>query len=88
MTQSDSSKNGPISGEIVDEGKGNNGLPTFAYVLIALACTIYIINPTAGIFEFLPDNLPLIGNLDEASATAALLYALSNLGLIPWSKND
>ena len=34
----------------------------------------------------LPDNLPIIGNLDEASATAGLLYALSGLGVIPWKR--
>ncbi len=29
---------------------------------------LYVLNPTAGIFEFLPDNLPVVGNLDEAAA--------------------
>lgn len=38
-------------------------------------CGIYLINPTAGIIEMLPDNIPFIGNLDEAGATAFIIYA-------------
>jgi len=51
--------------------------------LIALAgllSFIYLINPTFGVFEFLPDNLPLVGNVDEATATAVLLGALRYFG--------
>ncbi len=29
---------------------------------------LYVLNPTAGIFELLPDVLPGVGNLDEAAA--------------------
>lgn len=43
-------------------------------VALVLGC-VYILNPTAGIFEFLPDNLPLVGNLDEAGATALVIWA-------------
>jgi len=42
---------------------------------------LYLINPTAGIFEFLPDNLPLIGNLDEAAAVVIILSTLRYYGL-------
>jgi hypothetical protein len=38
---------------------------------------VYIINPTFGVFEFIPDNWPLIGNLDEAGATALLIWAIN-----------
>ncbi len=31
--------------------------------------------------EFLPDNIPLVGNLDEATATMVLLGALRYFGL-------
>jgi len=40
---------------------------------------LYIINPTAGLLEFIPDNMPLVGNLDEAGATAMLLWAIAEL---------
>jgi hypothetical protein len=33
-----------------------------------LAAVGYLTNPTAGIFELIPDNIPGIGNLDEAAA--------------------
>jgi len=49
--------------------------------LLGLFCLIYILNPTAGIFELIPDNLPIIGNLDEAAALAALLMCLKYFGI-------
>ena len=48
---------------------------------LGLLATIYILNPTAGFFEIIPDNLPLIGNLDEAAAVALLLMCLSYFGI-------
>jgi hypothetical protein len=51
----------------------------------ALACVglsaLYIMNPTAGLFELIPDNLPFVGNLDEAAAAALLLSGLRYFGL-------
>lgn len=41
---------------------------------------LYMLNPTAG-FDFLPDILPLVGNLDEMGATILLLRSGANLGL-------
>lgn len=49
--------------------------------LLGLFCLIYILNPTAGIFELIPDNLPIIGNLDEAAALATLLMCLKYFGI-------
>ena len=51
--------------------------------LVALAgivAAVYLVNPTLGLFEFLPDNLPLVGNIDEATATMVLLGALRYFG--------
>lgn len=42
---------------------------------------IYLLNPTAGVFEVIPDALPIIGNLDEAAATILVLGALRALGI-------
>jgi hypothetical protein len=36
-----------------------------------------VLNPTLGIFELIPDNLPIVGNLDEG-----LAYILILLGLV------
>ena len=52
-------------------------------VLVALAgiiALIYLLNPTLGIFELIPDNLPFIGNLDEATAMKVLLAVLRYFG--------
>lgn len=50
-------------------------------VCLGLLSALYILNPTAGIFEIIPDNLPLIGNLDEAAAVALLLMCLKYFGI-------
>ena len=42
---------------------------------------IYILNPSLGVFEILPDNLPFVGNLDEATATYLIILALKEYGL-------
>lgn len=41
---------------------------------------IYLVFPTLGIFELLPDYIPFVGNLDEATASAVLLSALRYFG--------
>jgi len=52
----------------------------FAIIVTAVLCVIYLLNPTAGFFEFIPDNLPVIGNLDEATAVAILLACARYFG--------
>ena len=38
-------------------------------VVLGVGClaALYILNPTAGVFELIPDNLPLVGNLFKSS---------------------
>lgn len=50
-------------------------------ILLGILAVIYIINPGAGVFELIPDNLPLIGNLDEAAAVTLLLMCLRYFGI-------
>ena len=50
-------------------------------VIVGLISLGYIINPTAGLFELIPDNFPIVGNLDEAAATILLLSCLSYFGI-------
>jgi hypothetical protein len=52
------------------------GVPTWAVYLFTIIGIIYILNPTAGILEIVPDNLPFIGNLDEGAAFVAIWYGL------------
>ncbi len=50
-------------------------------ICLGLLSVVYLLNPTAGVFEILPDNLPFIGNLDEAAAVALLLMCLRYFGI-------
>jgi len=46
---------------------------------------LYLINPTFGLFELLPDQLPGIGNIDEAFATYVCINSLLYFGVdIRW----
>jgi hypothetical protein len=45
-----------------------------------LLSLLYLLNPTLGAFEFIPDNIPVVGNLDEAAATAVLISSLRYFG--------
>ena len=56
----------------------------FKNILVALAgliSLIYLLNPTAGILELIPDNIPIVGNLDEAAACAIILAAFRYYGV-------
>ena len=60
---------------------------TIVAVIVALLCVVYMLNPTAGFLEFIPDNLPIIGNVDEGLIMILLLGCLKYLGLdIPLTK--
>lgn len=48
-------------------------------ILLILAAGIYLLNPTAGVFELVPDNLPIVGNMDEAAAAALILWGFTLL---------
>ena len=40
---------------------------TLIYLMGIALSAIYILNPGAGVIELLPDNLPIVGNLDDVS---------------------
>lgn len=52
-------------------------------MMIALGafCVLYLMNPTFGWIEFIPDVVPVIGNIDEAGATLILLNVLKYYGI-------
>ena len=52
------------------------GIPKRLVYLMAVAGAVYMLNPTAGVLELIPDNIPLVGNLDEGGATLAVWYGL------------
>jgi len=53
---------------------------TIAIILIILSI-IYLVNPGFGFFEVLPDNMPIIGNLDELAASVILIGSMEFLGV-------
>ena len=57
----------------------SRGMPIWFIYLAGLLGLVYILNPTAGFIELIPDNLPLIGNLDEGVAMMLIWYGLVEL---------
>lgn len=55
-------------------------LKDISVIGVALIAILYIINPGAGIIEIIPDNFPIIGNLDEAAAVFIIISALKYFG--------
>lgn len=55
------------------------GVPVWAVYILAALGLVYILNPGAGVIEFIPDNLPIVGNLDEGAAFLLIWYALVEL---------
>jgi hypothetical protein len=49
-------------------------------ILGIIVSTIYLLNFTLGIWE-LPDNLPVIGHLDEFAAATLLIASLRYFGI-------
>jgi hypothetical protein len=60
-------------------GRGSCHGATTAMMAVVLSI-LFLANLTFGLIE-IPDNLPLVGNIDEALATAILVSALSRFGI-------
>ncbi|MEM3075079.1 MAG: DUF1232 domain-containing protein [Candidatus Pacearchaeota archaeon] len=52
------------------------------WIIPLLLSLFYLSNLGFGFIEFIPDNLPLIGNLDEGLFGALILYSLNKLNII------
>jgi len=50
-------------------------------ILVGLFALFYLLNPGAGVLELIPDNFPIIGNLDEAAAVYLILSCLKYFGI-------
>ncbi len=61
--------------------KKRNPIASVVVAIVGLACGVYLINPTAGVVELIPDNIPVFGNLDEAGAVAILISCFAYFGL-------
>ncbi len=56
-------------------------LKNIVVIVIGLLSILYLLNPGAGVFELIPDNIPGLGNLDEATAVVLLLSCLRYFGV-------
>ena len=56
-------------------------MKNFIVALVGIISAMYLLNIGFGFIEFIPDNFPIVGNLDEAAATALLLSSLSYFGI-------
>mgnify|MGYP001347491623 CR=1 FL=1 len=56
-------------------------IKSISVFILGLLSALYLLNIGAGIVEILPDNLPIVGNIDEAAASLLLLNCLAYFGL-------
>ena len=55
------------------------GVPVWVVMLLMGIGIIYLLNPTAGLLELIPDNLPFVGNLDDATAAILVWKGLQEI---------
>lgn len=60
----------------ISEPLSKYGWPSWLVYVLAIIGVVYILNPTFGILELIPDNLPIIGNLDEGVAVMLILAGI------------
>jgi uncharacterized membrane protein YkvA (DUF1232 family) len=63
----------------ITEPLSSRGWPTWLVYLMSAIGVIYLLNPTFGVLEFLPDNLPVIGNMDEGLAVMLILAGIAEM---------
>lgn len=61
--------------------KGNSFVKNAVVFALGAVSAVYLVNPTAGFLEFIPDNVPFLGNLDEAGAMLLLINCLRHFGV-------
>lgn len=54
-------------------------MPNWIVYLLTFLGAIYLLNPTAGIIEIIPDITPWVGNLDEGAAALLVWQGLSRM---------
>ena len=56
-------------------------MKSFIVGLIGFIAFVYLLNPTGGIIEVIPDNFPVVGNLDEGAAITLFIMSLRYFGM-------
>ena len=59
---------------------------TLAYLAGVGVAGAYLLNPGAGVFELIPDTLPIVGHVDEAAMAALLFASLRRRGRLWWAR--
>lgn len=71
----------PDSSPPLPTPKGSSFLKSAVVLALGGISAVYLVNPTAGFLEFIPDNIPFLGNLDEAGAMLLLINCLRHFGV-------
>jgi hypothetical protein len=50
-------------------------------IFMGVAAFVYLIYPSLGVFELIPDALPLVGSIDEGTASLIIISVLRYYGL-------
>lgn len=66
----------PPGGMNTPPSPAQRGWPAWIIYTASTLAGFYLLNPGAGIFDLIPDNLPLIGNLDEAGAMMLVWWGI------------
>jgi hypothetical protein len=62
--------------KLLSEPLSSYGWPSWLVYALAVLGGIYLLNPSFGVLEFIPDNLPIIGNLDEGASVLLILAGI------------
>ena len=60
----------------ISEPLSQRGVPRWLVYTLSILGGVYILNPTLGIFELIPDILPIVGNIDESLAVMLVLAGI------------
>jgi uncharacterized membrane protein YkvA (DUF1232 family) len=60
----------------LSEPLSKHGWPSWLVYLLGAIGVVYILNPTAGLLELIPDLTPIVGNLDESVAVMLILAGI------------
>lgn len=69
-------------------GHRRNPLKDVAMGVAGVIAVIYLLNPDAGLIELIPDNIPVIGNLDEFGAAVLLFRVWRHFRKSRWPRKD
>jgi hypothetical protein len=56
------------------------GMEKIFWIVVILIGLLYLTNITFGVIELLPDNLPIVGNVDEGVAGILIWMGLQKFG--------